>query len=93
MGFRRIRIQPRMEVLHSASGYYDTPSGRVAVAWNREGPAVSLKITVPPNTTASLVLPEGMVLQNSASQSNRLVGGQYSFFITQPSDTSQTDTV
>lgn len=93
VGFRRIRIQPRMEVLHSASGYYDTPSGRVAVAWKREGQTVSLEITIPPNTTAVLVLPKGMALQSGVSQSNRLVSGQYRFLITQLSDTSQTDTV
>lgn len=93
VGFRRIRIQPRMEVLHSASGYYDTPSGRVAVAWKWEGQTVSLEIIIPPNTTAVLALPKGMALQNGLSQSNRLVSGQYRFLITQLSDTSQTDTV
>ncbi len=50
VGFEKLAFRPRMEVLESAAGYYDTPSGRAAVDWKREGGKIFLKILAPPNT-------------------------------------------
>lgn len=58
-GFKHIRIEPQFgQQLTQAKGGYDTPQGKVAVAWTIAGGQLSLELTVPKNTTADLVLPK-----------------------------------
>lgn len=90
VGFSKIRIQPRMEVLTSAFGYYDTPAGRVAVFWKREKGTVLLDVTIPPNAAATVVLPEGtrcraegLDLPKLSQHRIALVSGRYRFQVTQ----------
>jgi alpha-L-rhamnosidase len=58
-GFRRILVKPRPGGgLTRAQAIHDTPYGRAAVHWTRTGRLFELVVTVPPNTTAQIVLPE-----------------------------------
>jgi alpha-L-rhamnosidase len=58
-GYRRIRVAPRPGGgLTYARAEHDTPYGRAAVAWTREGRTFALTVTVPPNTHAQIELPE-----------------------------------
>jgi len=47
---------PDMEWLSASS---DSVQGRLAVSWRKRNGAVTLDVSIPPNTTATLVLPEG----------------------------------
>jgi alpha-L-rhamnosidase len=60
-GYRRLRIAPRPGPgITSAGATHETPYGTAAVSWSLEGgTAFSLAVTVPPNTTAQVVLPDG----------------------------------
>ncbi len=57
-GFEGLYLTPTpVGNLTEASGYFDSPRGRIAVAWRKEGPVFSLDLTIPGNTEALLVLP------------------------------------
>ncbi|MBI5690548.1 MAG: glycoside hydrolase family 78 protein [Verrucomicrobia bacterium] len=65
-GYRKIVIAPQpptagsnpaVEPIHWVRAHYDSPSGRIVSAWKREGGRFLLEATVPPNTTAKIVLP------------------------------------
>lgn len=59
-GFKRIRIAPaipRTEQPEWARVSHDTPYGRVVSSWTREGKKLTLDVTLPPNTTATVSLP------------------------------------
>ncbi len=59
-GYRRLTVAPMPGGgLTSASARLDTPYGPAAVQWHRTGPDFELSVTVPPNTTAGVVLPDG----------------------------------
>jgi alpha-L-rhamnosidase len=60
-GYRRLRVAPRPGPgLTSAGATHETPYGAASVAWTLTGgTAFSLDVTVPPNTTAEVVLPDG----------------------------------
>ena len=57
-GFRAIRLAPETRLgFASAAADFDSPMGRVATRWQRTPELLSLRASVPPNTTASLTLP------------------------------------
>ncbi|MBE0536165.1 MAG: family 78 glycoside hydrolase catalytic domain [Phycisphaerae bacterium] len=57
-GFRRIIIQPQLVGdLTWVRGYYDCPYGRIACAWRRDDDTVTLDVTIPVNTTATVFIP------------------------------------
>lgn len=57
-GFRHFIIKPEMmpEVTW-AKGHFDSLHGRISSNWKREGDTVSMEITIPPNTTATVFVP------------------------------------
>ena len=56
-GYREFVVEPDLEgSLDGVEAAIETPSGRIAVNWRREGAGVALDVEVPPNTTAVLVL-------------------------------------
>ncbi|MEA3365793.1 MAG: alpha-L-rhamnosidase C-terminal domain-containing protein, partial [Candidatus Hydrogenedentes bacterium] len=60
VGFERLHIEPTIvDGLNGAEGYFDSPRGRVAVAWKREDQNIILDVIVPGNTMAEIVLPAG----------------------------------
>ncbi|HEX4141826.1 MAG TPA: glycoside hydrolase family 78 protein [Candidatus Methylacidiphilales bacterium] len=57
-GFRHIIIRPRPGPgLTSAGAAYDSIRGKIATKWSVDGKAFTLDVTVPLNTTATVVLP------------------------------------
>jgi alpha-L-rhamnosidase len=58
-GYRRILVSPRPggSITHAAAAH-DTPYGRAAVEWDRNGQRLEVVVTVPPNTTATVRLPD-----------------------------------
>jgi alpha-L-rhamnosidase len=59
-GYRRILVQPRPnDRLDHAVARHDTPYGRAEVGWQRDGKRVVVTATVPPNTSATVALPDG----------------------------------
>jgi alpha-L-rhamnosidase len=57
-GFRQIILQPQpVGDLTWAKGHYDSVSGRIASAWKRDGAKLTMDLTIPPNTTATVYVP------------------------------------
>jgi alpha-L-rhamnosidase len=56
--FKNIVLKPQLgEGLNFAKASYDSIRGRDASEWKRDGDALALRFTVPPNTTATAYLP------------------------------------
>lgn len=59
-GYRVIGIAPRpLSHLDHARAEHDTPYGRAASGWRRDGARLEITAVVPPNTTAIVDLPDG----------------------------------
>ncbi|MFH8251412.1 family 78 glycoside hydrolase catalytic domain [Microbacterium sp. B2969] len=59
-GYARLRIEPRpLAGFDSARAEHLTPYGRAAAGWSRADGVVRVEALVPPNTTATVVLPDG----------------------------------
>ncbi|KGH48734.1 alpha-L-rhamnosidase [Modestobacter caceresii] len=59
-GYRRLRIAPRPGPgITSAAATHETPYGTAAVSWTLDGAELTVELTVPPNTTAEVSLPDG----------------------------------
>ena len=57
-GFRQIVIQPQpVGDLTWAKGYYDSKYGRIVSAWKRAGNKLTMDLTIPANTTATVYVP------------------------------------
>jgi len=58
--YRRFRVEPRRGGgLSWAEAVHDSPFGRLESSWHDDGEAFRLTVTVPPGTTAEVVLPDG----------------------------------
>ena len=74
-GYKEIEIAPLPGgPLTSAEASYNTPYGKVSSAWKIENGVFELKATVPPNTTALIVIPtntaESLLLNGSVFSDN-----------------------
>ena len=59
-GYRRFRVAPRPGGgLEWASAEHESPYGTIAVRWERTRGGIAVDVTVPPGTTAEVVLPSG----------------------------------
>ena len=57
-GYKSIKIAPQPRApLTTASATYYTPYGKVASSWTLEGNLFTLNTTIPPNTTATVIVP------------------------------------
>jgi alpha-L-rhamnosidase len=57
-GFKKIMIKPQIVGdLTGANVAYESPYGRIVSNWKREGDKVSMEVTIPPNTTATVYVP------------------------------------
>ena len=64
-GFKKIVFRPTPGGgLTSASAKYDSVNGPVACGWTTDAAGLNVKLTVPPNTTATLYLPAGDVTES-----------------------------
>lgn len=58
--YRHFRIEPQPGGgITWAQARHDSPYGRIETRWRRDGDALNLEVTVPPGTTADIVLPDG----------------------------------
>jgi alpha-L-rhamnosidase len=59
-GFKQINIKPQLAGnLTWVQGRYDSAYGAIASAWKREGDKLTMDISIPPNTTATVYVPTG----------------------------------
>lgn len=56
-GFKHFVIRPAPLDLTWAKGHYDSLYGRIESNWRREAGRFTLEVTIPPNTTATVILP------------------------------------
>ncbi len=57
-GFQRILLRPQpVGNLTWASGHYDSPYGRIASDWTRDGDQFTWTVRIPANTTATVFVP------------------------------------
>lgn len=79
-GFKHIRIRPAIvgDLTHTNSTY-DSLYGQIKSGWQRNGNDVIYEITIPPNTTASIMLPtdspDAVQLGDTPLQSSSEVAG------------------
>jgi len=58
--YRRFRVAPHpADGLTWAEAVHDSPYGRLESSWHVDGEAFRLTVTVPPGTSADVVLPDG----------------------------------
>lgn len=55
-GYKHFILQPEFETFRYAKGGIDTPHGRIESAWEREGSQIHYTCTIPPNTSARVIL-------------------------------------
>jgi len=73
IAFKQIVIQPTPgDGVTSASGTLDSVRGKIAAAWEQNGPAFSLDCTIPPGSTAIVKLP--VAPETSIQLNNREAG-------------------
>ncbi|TWT66891.1 Bacterial alpha-L-rhamnosidase [Posidoniimonas polymericola] len=59
-GYKHFFVRPLIgDQLDSAQAEIETPYGRAASAWEKQGDRVVMEIVVPPNTTATVEFPDG----------------------------------
>ncbi len=90
-GFKRFILRPLIHMLAYARGHYDSLYGRIECEWNLGEDQITLKITVPANTAARLLLPAGLgtvtgtlstpVTEEGGLYIAALTGGTYVFTI------------
>jgi alpha-L-rhamnosidase len=77
-GYKRILIRPRVPSAGSnpdqkpidvVKAHYDSIHGRIASAWQRQKGTFVLDVTIPPNTTARVVLPDATAERTTESGS------------------------
>jgi alpha-L-rhamnosidase len=75
--FKHFTVEPQIiDALTYVDAAFDSPYGKIASSWKRDGKKVILNVTVPPDTTATIKLP-GMDPQKIGS-------GEYTFAATLP---------
>ncbi|MBN2163180.1 MAG: family 78 glycoside hydrolase catalytic domain [Pontiellaceae bacterium] len=77
-GYRHFFVQPLIaEQLDWAHAELETPYGLAASGWKRENGKIGIEAVIPPNTTATIKLPDGRILPTMAA-------GIYRFVIEHP---------
>ena len=57
-GYKHIHLEPHVpEKLYSVTSSLETVAGKIAVSWKKETGSFLYKVSVPANTTASVILP------------------------------------
>ena len=89
-GYRTVRLAPRPGGdLTFAKAAHETPRGRIAVEWQRKDETMTLRVVVPPGTTATVELP-----LHPADDSHRVGSGEHSwtYAVSQRTDELTLDT-
>lgn len=75
-GYHHILLKPEMgNGLTYASGSYDSIYGTISVSWENTGDAYNVAVIIPPNTTATLTLPDSA----EGEKVYELTSGSYNF--------------
>ncbi|MDR1780262.1 MAG: glycoside hydrolase family 78 protein [Tannerella sp.] len=74
-GFKKFLLQPHfVEKLNEANVSYDSPRGKIVSHWTRQKKnTVNYQVTVPANSAATLILPDGYKLKKAALTSGNKV--------------------
>jgi alpha-L-rhamnosidase len=90
-GYKKVRIAPIPgEGITWAKASYESPYGKISVDWKTENDAFELNCTIPPNTTAevlvagadaSLALPDGMTLQRETAAGLECIAMPGTYFV------------
>ena len=69
-GYRAVAVEPRPGGgLTSATAVHESPHGRIEVGWRREGERFLLRVVLPPEVSARIVLPgSGEVLERTGGE-------------------------
>jgi alpha-L-rhamnosidase len=68
-GFKKIKIRPRPGGgLTWAKAAHDSPYGRISTHWKHSDDTFSLHVVIPPNTTATVDLPDGKLVEVGAGE-------------------------
>jgi alpha-L-rhamnosidase len=80
-GFRHILIQPQVgEGLSWAHASYQSINGEIAVSWTKAtGGSLAMKVTIPPNTTATIRVPKNGMQSVSIRESGSPVWSEGRF--------------
>lgn len=63
-GFKNVIIHPAVVGdITWVKAHHDGPYGRIAVEWKLEGGRLNLDLAIPPNSTATVILPDGITHQ------------------------------
>lgn len=71
-GYKHFILRPEIRGFAFAKGGIDTPHGRIESAWERQGDRLSYTCTIPPNTSADVIL---------GKEQRRLGSGTYTFYM------------
>jgi alpha-L-rhamnosidase len=62
-GFKHVLLEPHFVAdLNAFEATFNTPNGKVISSWNKAGDRIHYRVTLPPNTTATLTLSAGKKL-------------------------------
>jgi len=79
-GFRRVRIQPHpLGDLTGAAAAIRTVRGRIAVAWQRDRSSLTMKVTIPVNSKATVSVPKAGLANVLVKESGNIVWRKRSF--------------
>ncbi len=76
-GYKKILIAPMPgRELEHASADYNSVYGKISSGWKKVNNGLELNITIPPNTTAQIVIPleEGMTVHSNGEEIGNLSG-------------------
>jgi alpha-L-rhamnosidase len=59
IGWRKVLIQPAPGMLERTSATFESPSGRLAVSWEKKGKGFEMRVEIPDGVDAEAVLPNG----------------------------------
>jgi alpha-L-rhamnosidase len=87
-GFRHVRIQPQpVADLTWAKAWHDSPYGRIESSWRIEKGRFTLDVTIPPNCSATVLIPRGIgtaKLDGKSGSQFEVGSGAYRFVGTNP---------
>jgi alpha-L-rhamnosidase len=79
-GYRKIIIRPKPGTgLTWANVKYDSINGLISSDWKIEGGKLTLNVTIPPNTTATIYVPTKMPVADENAQVHRVGSGSYTY--------------
>ncbi|GGH17799.1 alpha-L-rhamnosidase [Sphingobacterium alkalisoli] len=80
VGYKKIRIEPRLgRGITSTSAKLDTPYGMVSSSWKLENGIFKLSVSIPPNTTATVIMP-GRIANVKEEQGKEVTIGSGSYY-------------